>query len=50
MAGAFASCWLGAELVVADINLEGARSGAPEVQDSGGTAISVGVDLPTETR
>lgn len=40
----------GAELVVADINLEGARSGAPEVQDSGGTAISVGVDLPTETR
>jgi len=40
----------GAELVVADINLEGARSGAPEVQDSGRTAISVGVDLPTETR
>ena len=40
----------GAELVVADINLEGARSGAPEVQDSGRFAISVGVDLPTETR
>ena len=40
----------GAELVVADINLEAARSGAPEVQDSGGIAISVGVDLPTKTR
>ena len=35
----------GAELVVADINLEGARSVASEVQDSGGTAISVGVDV-----
>ena len=40
----------GADLVVADINVEGARSVASEVQDSGGIAISVGVDLPTETR
>ena len=35
----------GADLVVADINVEGARSVASEVQDSGGTAISVGVDV-----
>ncbi|MDP6716133.1 MAG: SDR family NAD(P)-dependent oxidoreductase, partial [SAR202 cluster bacterium] len=35
----------GAELVVADINLEGAQSVASEVQDAGGVAISVRADV-----